>query len=119
AQGEKFGYEITAGVWPLNSSGNVLSHGITTDFRSDLGITGRAHPLFKGVVKLAEKHAVTVEFVPYRLDGKNTLTHDVHFNGRTYTAQDTIHWEANVNYVFGGYQYQLVGRDRGQIELVA
>src|SRR3954466_1772314 len=94
AQGEKFGYEFTASVWPLNSSGNVLSHGITTDFRSDLGIKGGVHPMFKVLVKISEKHGFTAEFVPYRLDGDNTLTHDVHFSGRTYSAQETIHSEA-------------------------
>ena len=71
------------------------------------------------MIKFAEKHALTVEFVPYRLDGKNTVTHDVHFSGRTYPAQDTINSEASVNYVFGGYQYELVGKQRGQVELVA
>jgi hypothetical protein len=119
AQGEKYGYEFTASVWPLSPSGNVLSHGTTTDFRSDLGIKGRAHPMFKGVVKIAEKHGFTVEFVPYRLDGKNTLTHNVHFSGRTYPAQDTIHSEASVNNIFGGYQYDLVSNDRRHVELVA
>jgi len=119
AQGEKYGYEITASFWPLSPSGNVLSHGTTTDFRSDLGIKGRAHPMFKGVVQITEKHGFTVEFVPYRLDGKNTLTHNVHFNGRTYLAQDTIHSEASVNYIFGGYQYGLVRKQRGGVELVA
>src|SRR2546425_6775865 len=119
AQGEKYGYEITASFWPLSSSGNVLSHGTTTDFRSDLGIKGRAHPMFKAILKTAERHGFTFEFVPYRLDGENTLTRSVHFSGQTYPAQDRIHSEASVNYIFGGYQYDLVSRRRGYVELIA
>ena len=119
AQGEKYGYEFTAGYWPLSSSGNVLSHGTTTDFRSDLGIKGRAHPMFKAILKTAERHGFTFEFVPYRLDGENTLTRSVHFSGQTYPAQDRIHSEASVNYIFGGYQYDLVSRRRGYVELIA
>jgi hypothetical protein len=119
AQGEKYGYEFTASFWPLSPSGNVLSHGATTDFRSDLGIKSRAHPMFKGIVKIAEKHGFTVEFVPYRFDGENTLTKSFHFNGQTFPAQDTIRSKASVNYIFGGYQYDLVSKARGNVELIA
>ena len=119
AQGEKWGYEFTASFWPLSPSGNVLTHGTTTDFRSDLGFKSRGHPMFKAVVKTAERHGFTFEFVPYRLDADNTLTRSFRFNGQTYPAQDTIHSEASVNYIFGAYQYDLVKAERGYVELIA
>jgi len=119
AQGEKYGYEFTASIWPVTPSGNVLSHGTTTDFRSDLGIKSRVHPMFQGVIKIAERHGFTVEFVPYRFDGKNTVSRSFHFNGQTFPAQDTIRSEASVNYLFGGYQYDLVNKQHGNMQLIA
>ena len=119
AQGEKYGYEFTASYWPLNPSGNVVSHGTTTDFRSDLGIKGKGHPMFQGIIKIAERHGFTFEFVPYRVNGENTLSRSFRFNGTTYPAQDTIHSEANINYFFGAYQYDLVNARRGYVELIA
>jgi hypothetical protein len=118
AQGEKYGYEFTASYWPLSPSGNVLSHGTSTDFRSDLGIKDRGHPMFKAVVKTAERHGFTFEFVPYRFKGENTLNRSFRFSGKNYPVQDTIHSEASVNYIFGGYQYDLVSRERGYVELI-
>src|SRR5207247_4824346 len=53
---EKYGYEFTAGLWPLSPSGNVLSHGTATDFRSDLGVKSRVHPLFKAMIKTSERN---------------------------------------------------------------
>ncbi len=119
AQAEKTGYEFTGSVWPLSSSGNVLSHGTTTDFRSDLGIKGRVHPMFIAVVKTAERHGFTFEFVPYRLNGDNSLTRTFRFDGRDYPVQDKIHSEASLNYIFAGYQYDVVKAQRGYLELVA
>ncbi len=119
AQGEKYGYEFTASYWPVTPSGNVLTHGERTDFRSDLGIRNRGLPMFAAVIKTAERHGFTVEFVPYRFDCENTLTKNFRFGGRTYSAQEKIHSEASINYFFGGYQYDLVRRDRGYLELVA
>ncbi len=119
AQGEKIGYEFTAGIWPLGSSGSVLSHGTTTDLRSDLGIKGQPHPMFSAVVKTAERHGFTFEFVPYRLDGENSLNRTFRFSGRDYPVQDKVHSEASLNYIFGGYQYDVVKAQRGYLELVA
>ena len=116
---EKYGYEFTAGLWPLSPSGNVLSHGTTTDLRSDLGIEARVHPMIKALIKTAERHGFTFEFVPYRLNGDNTITRTFHFSGRDYPTEDKIHSEASVNYIFGGYQYDLVNAPRGYLELVA
>src|SRR5262245_13626787 len=76
---EKYGYEFTVGLWPLSPSGNVLSHGTSTDFGSDLGIKGGVHPVFKAVIKTAERHGFTFEIVPYRLDGDNTLSRSFRF----------------------------------------
>src|SRR5438034_8794384 len=116
---EKYGYEFSAGLWPMSPSGNVLSHGTATDFRSDLGVNSRVHPMFKAMIKTAERHGFTFEFVPYRLNGDNTLTRSFRFSGRDYPTQDKIHSEASVNYIFGGYQYDLVSAPRGYLELIA
>src|ERR1041384_1754703 len=119
AQGATWGYEFTAGVWPVTPSGNVLSHGTTTDFRSDLGIGSKVHPIFKAVIKPAAKHGFSVEFVPYRFEGENTLAKSFRFAGQTYPAQDTIHSKANLNYLYGGYQYDILRRERGFLAVVA
>ena len=75
--------------------------------------------MLSAVVKTAERHGFTVEFVPYRLNGDNSLTRTFRFNGRDYPVQDRIHSEASLNYFFGGYQYDLVKAQRGYLELVA
>jgi hypothetical protein len=56
-----------------------------------------------------------VEGVPYRLEGKNTLSRQVTYAGRTYTVQEPIAASAEVNYVFGGYQYDFISRERGHL----
>ena len=47
------------------------------------------------------------------MKGDQQLTRSFTFNGVTYTIQDRIASEANVNYFFGGYQRDLVSGNMG------
>jgi hypothetical protein len=116
---EDFHIEFTASYWPLHPSGNVLTRSTLVDLRSDLGIQDRKNQaMFKVVVKPGMKHRINFEVAPYRLKGQNDISRTFQFGGRTYSVRDRISSEANINYIFGAYQYDFVSNDQGHVGVV-
>ena len=111
---EDFRIEFTAGYWSLNPSGHIDTSSTSVDLRSDLGIRGgQDEGSFKVVWKPGAKHRINFEVIPFRLDGENTITRTIDFGGRTYPIEDHITSSLNIDYVFGGYQYDIVNNARG------
>ncbi len=111
---EAFTVEGTLAAWFLHPSGDVISNGNRIDFRTDLGISSRhTSPYIRAILKPSRKNRVVFETIPYRLEGNQQLTRSFTFNGVTYTLQDRVASEANVNYFFGGYQRDLVSGRMG------
>jgi hypothetical protein len=111
---EAFTVEGTVAAWFLHPAGTVISNGNQIDFRTDLGISEHhTSPYIRAILKPSRKNRVVFETIPYRLNGNQQLTRSVTFNGVTYTIQDRIASEANVNYFFGGYQRDLVSNSFG------
>jgi len=117
---EAFTVEGTASAWFLHPSGDVISNGNQIDFRSDLGISSRhTSPFIRAILKPRRKDRIVFETIPYRLEGNAQLTKSFTFNGVTYTIQDRVASEANVNYFFGAYQRDLVSGNLGHAGLQA
>ena len=117
---ESFRVEVTGSAWLVNSGGTiqaggalptVISSGTSIDLVTDLGVKQR-QPSFYGrlVIKPARKHRILLEGTPVRLDGMNTLTRTVIYHGQTFNVGETLTSSADVNYFFGGYQYDAISR---------
>ncbi len=74
-------------------------------------------PTFYGrlVIKPSRKHRIVIEGTPIRLDGTNTINRTVIYHGQTFTAGQTLQSSADVNYFFGGYQYDVVSVPAGHL----
>jgi hypothetical protein len=116
---EAFTVEGTVSAWFLHPSGDVISNGNRADLRTDLGISSHhTSPYIRAILKPSRKDRVVFETAPYRLDGNQQLTRSFTFNGVTYTIQDRIASEADINYFFGGYQRDLFSGTMGHAGFV-
>lgn len=117
---EDFRIEVTGAAWVVNSAGHLLSHGLPVDFVSDLNL-GQDRPTFYGqlVFKPGRKHRIIVEGTPFGEDGSNTIHRTITYQGRSFNFNDTIQSSANLNYVFAGYQYDILSGPKGHLGLSA
>jgi len=100
----------------LNTTGQIQSGATPIDFELDFGVqNGRNTFSGKVVGKPARRHRINFETVPYRLSGTNVLNRDFQFEGRTYHIQDTLHSEAKLTHLYGGYQYDFVSNPQGHV----
>ena len=106
--------EISAWAWIRDASGTIQSGIAPVNLESDLA-AGERQPQFFGrlTVKPGWRHRLFVEGSPYRLSGTNRLERTVVFGGQSYTVSDTVSSNASIDYVAGGYQYDLLSRPRG------
>jgi len=117
---EDFRVAVSAGAWIMSPSGTIQSGITPVDLRTDLDLE-RHRPTFAGrlVVKPARRHRLWVEGTPYRLSGSNLATRQFTFAGTTYTVREQLDSEASIDYIAGGYQFDLVSRERSHLGLLA
>src|SRR4051812_36917697 len=86
---EAFRVELTASAWLVNPSGAIQSGITPVDLRRDLNLD-QSQPHFFGklVIKPGRRHRLTVEGIPYTLNGAATISRQIVFAGRTYNIQD-------------------------------
>jgi hypothetical protein len=117
---ERFRVELTASAWLVNPSGTIQSGIVPVDLQRDLQLENwTTHFFGKLVVKPARRHRLMVEGIPYRLNGAATISREIVFAGRTYNIQDFVTSTADINYIAGAYQYDVVSRDRGHFGILA
>jgi hypothetical protein len=117
---ENWQIEFTGGYWPLSASGQIQTRFIAVDVEQDLGISGRkSHPVPSLTFQPARKHKITIEGVPYRLNGGNALQRTFQFQGRTFAVQDQIDTKVKLNYVYAGYEYDVISRPHGFAGILA
>jgi len=113
---ESFLIEFTPSYWLVNSSGKAQSGTDSVDLRSDLGVRKNTSEfLGKVTLKPFRKHRLVFEGAPFRFSGRNNLNRTFTFAGQTYVAQDQITFKAQINYLFGGYQYDVVSLRHGSV----
>jgi hypothetical protein len=115
---ENFRIEIMGSGWLLNSGGQLQANGTPADFVNDLGIAQR-QPTFFGhlVFKPSRRHRIEVEGTPYSLHGLNTIDRSIVYQGRTFAVNQSVTSNATLNYVYAGYQYDLLSNSRGHFGL--
>ena len=108
--------EIKLSYWNVDTSGTIKADGTPVDLKSDLGVS-QSQPTFDGklVFAPARKHKILVEGTPFRLSGDRDLSRGITYAGRTYTANEHVLSTADLNYFYGGYQYDFLSRDTGHL----
>jgi hypothetical protein len=83
---------------------------------SDLGIQ-QQQQTFAGklVFKPARKHRILVEGLPFSDTGLNTIHRTITYHGQTYNINQTVTSAVDLNYVFAGYQYDVISRPAGHL----
>jgi hypothetical protein len=117
---EDFRIEITASSWLINSSGTISSSTTPINLVRDLGVK-QQQPNFYGklVFKPRRKHRIVVEGIPFSLNGYNTSPRSFTYRNRTFSVLETLKSSANADYIFGGYQYDVVSGPTGHIGITA
>ena len=113
---EDFRVEVTAGWWLRDTRGTIQSGIAPVDLRGDLDIA-QNEPQFLGrlVFKPAARHRLIFEGTPYRLRGTADVTRQITFAGQQFTVRDRVTSSADMTYVFGGYQFDVVTGARGHL----
>jgi hypothetical protein len=113
---EDFKIEIKGSAWLLDSGGTIQANGSPVDLVSDLG-AHQQQPTFYGqlVVKPGRKHRIVVEGTPFRIDGLNTVNRTFTYQGQTFTVSQTVRSNADLNYFFTGYQYDILSGRLGHL----
>lgn len=115
---EQFRIELTGSAWIVNSSGTIQASGTPVDLVHDLG-AAQQQPTFFGrlIFKPGRKHRIVVEGMPFSLTGYNVVNRTIVDRGQTFNVNQTVRSSANFNYVFAGYQYDLLSGVMGHLGL--
>ena len=113
---ESFRIEITGSAWLLDSGGRIQASGTPIDLVSDLGVQ-QQQPTFYGkfVFKPTRRQRIVLEGTPFRLSGLNTVHRSVTYHGDTFNINETLKTTADLNYFFGGYQFDVLSGPVGHL----
>jgi hypothetical protein len=113
-------FEFTGSYWFPNIRGAVRSGVNSVDLRGDLGIEQQRLTSFGSIVlKPGRNHRIVVEGTPFRLRGVADLAREFKYNGKDFFVADTAQSALDLLYLFGGYRYDVVNRQSGNLGLVA
>lgn len=113
---ESFRVELTGSGWLVNSGGTIQASGSPINLVTDLGVY-QQQPTFYGrlVIKPGRKHRILVEGTPFTLSGENVVDRSVTYRGETFTVSQTLTSQADFNYAFAGYQYDVLSGPMGHL----
>ena len=113
---EAFRVELTGSAWILKSGGTIQSGGAPIDLVNDLGVE-QNKPTFSGqlVFKPGRRHRIVVEGTPFALSGLQTVNRTISYRGQVFNVSQTVRSSADMSYVFGGYQYDLLSGPKGHL----
>lgn len=110
---EDYRLEVTASGWHTSVEGAFQSNALPVDLRSDLNLQPRWTFVGNLAWKPARQHRIVVEGAPFSFEGRNGLQRTIQYFGRTFRVQDIVSSRADLTYVYGGYQYDVVSRHAG------
>jgi hypothetical protein len=113
---EDFRVELTGAAWLLDSSGLIQANGTPVNLVSDLGAS-QQQPTFFGrlILKPRRKHRIVVEGTPFQLSGYNIVDRTIVYHGETFNVHETLRSSAELNYLFAGYQYDVLTGSMGHL----
>jgi hypothetical protein len=113
---EHFKIEVTAGGWLVNSGGQIQANGAPIDLVNDLGVRQNKGTFYGQLVfKPGRKHRIVVEGTPFRLNGLNTVNRSIEYRGQTFNVSETVRSSATLDYLFAGYQYDVLSSPKGHL----
>jgi hypothetical protein len=112
--------ELALSYWPVRTNGTIRASGTPVDFRSDLGVDQNT-ATFAGKldVRPGRRHWVRIEGSPIRLEGRKDLSRTITYQGRTYSLNDRVTSTASLDYLYAGYQFDVLSRPTGHLGLQA
>jgi hypothetical protein len=122
AQGDLHDYrlELRLSYWPVHSAGTIRASGTPIDLRTDLGVDQNV-PTFAGSLdfKPSRRQSIRIEGAPVRLDGDRSLARSITWQGRSYTLNDRVTSSASLDYLYAGYQFDVLSGSSGHLGLQA
>ena len=113
---ESFRLEVTGAAWLLNTGGSIQASGSPIDLVHDLGAQqGQATFFGKLVVKPGRRHRIVLEGTPFSIKGTNTVQRTVSYHGQNFTVSQTLQSSADLQYFYGGYQYDALSGSLGHL----
>jgi hypothetical protein len=111
--------DLTLSYWPVHSSGSIRASGANVDLRSDLGVAQNT-PTFAGSLDLRfGRSRIRAEGTPIRLTGDRSLQRTIVYHGRTFDISDRVTSSADVDYFYGGYEFDILSRPGGHLGIEA
>lgn len=113
---EDFRIQVMGSAWLVNSAGTIQASGTPIDLVSDLGVE-QQQPTFYGnfVFKPTKRQEIVVEGMPLGLTGNNVVNRSIVYRGETFQVSETVHSNANLDYFFAGYQYDVLSGSAGHL----
>jgi len=113
---ENFRLEITGSAWLVNTSGTIQSSGTPINLVTDLG-AAQQQPTFFGrfVFKPKQKQRIVIEGFPFSVTGYNTVNRSITYHGQTFNVSQTLQSSADLDYLFAGYQYDVLSGPMGHL----
>ena len=112
--------EITASYWSVHATGSIQANGTPINLQSDLGVP-RNTATFTGrlQLKLGSRSRIHVEGTPFNFDGSMNLSRTITYQRKVFSISDAITSHADMNYIYGGYEFDLISRPSGHIGIEA
>ncbi len=113
---EELHIELTGSGWLVNSAGTIQASGSPINLVTDLGVYQRQRTFYGRLVfKPGRKHRIIIEGTPFQLQGENTVDRSVTYRGETFSVSQTLQSNADFNYAFAGYQYDVLSGPTGHL----
>ena len=111
--GEDFRVELGIGFWQAEPHlvirmDELGAIGTDIDFVEEFGLEKKRFREFRGTLKLARKHKLRADYVPFSYDAEATLTRTIVFNGREFTVGVPATAEVKWDFWKFGYEWDFV-----------
>lgn len=113
---ESFRIELMGSDWTVHPGGQIQANGTPVDFVNDLNV-GQHNSTFFGqvVIKPGRRHRIIAEGTPFQIGGANAISRSIVYRGRTFNVNETVASAATLNYLFAGYQYDVLTGSKGHL----
>jgi hypothetical protein len=113
---ESFRIEVMGSGWMVHPGGQIQANGTPADFVNDLDVVQNNSTFFGQLVfKPGRRHRIFAEGTPFQINGLNTIDRPIVYRGRMFNVNETVASKATLDYLFAGYQYDVVTGPQGHL----